>query len=680
MWAISAALIVAVNPQAALAAGPINLGRAVFNVLDFGADPTGMTDSGAAITAAFNDCTGSVGLASGTAGCELYFPAGMYSVNPGTAGPFTLPAYIPITISGDGQRVSTLLVTGAADLFLGAGLTGHAFASDGFTAHDIGFVHASGSAMCATFCADIHLPNAQNATLYNLYFSSAYTPIELGRTIGSGGAVGTTNISSITSTNTFGCLFRLDGGNGTTHIVGITADGGHNVGSQVLCLPSADALSGAQFGTGTLRFADSRFTAFGRGISVTGYSLQFINNYFDDIVVDMAEAGPAFELFTPPPPPTSPPSLALPPSVIQDIRISNSRLVSASTACVLHGNVSLIKLVNDICIGAQPAPLPAACVGPPSQRGFVLAEVTGSGVSGDTMTLTILVGSTPITVTYTETGGETPQTMASALGQLINSSLAVNGSCPALIPVEQFSDSLYGSAPITGYSIGGDIEVYSYAWGSLTPAFSVTSTPLGATLSLPGTVSTPSPADGAYIGSPTNVAPVGPSDVTLDQTAAYGATNGSGLHLQGGTAMLLTRSRFGDSIKQNASGVRVDDSGFAYSDTQIQGNNLTGNIGQPLYFSGAGASPGANLSISNNAGYDPVGLETSPTMMCATALINPFSTRQQIYVVGAFSAIKKDNSPAFGAGSSAAITLGVNESIRIDCVGMMPPQLYWYGV
>jgi hypothetical protein len=29
MWAISAALIVAVNPQAALAAGPINLGRAI---------------------------------------------------------------------------------------------------------------------------------------------------------------------------------------------------------------------------------------------------------------------------------------------------------------------------------------------------------------------------------------------------------------------------------------------------------------------------------------------------------------------------------------------------------------------------------------------------------------------------------------------------------------------------
>jgi hypothetical protein len=665
--------------QAVRAARPINLGRVVYNVVDFGADPTGINPSIGAVAAALNACTGSASAMGNIAGCEIYFPAGTYSVQPTSTVSLTLPSDVPVTIAGAGQRSSTLMVVGSpADLFVGAGLIMTGKESDGFTMHDIGFVHPTGSSVCATFCADIHLPQAQNVTLYNLFFSGANTPIELGRTIGSGGAVGETNISAVTSTNTFSCLFRLDGGNGTTHIVGISADGGHNASSQVLCLPSGDVNAKNQFGTGTLRLADSTFTAFGRGISVTAYSLLFKNNYFDNLVINSAEDGPAFELFTPPSPVPTPPN-TLPPPVIQDVRISNSRLVSASTACVLHGNLQLVRLVNDSCIGGQAAAVPAACMAAPSQRGYVLVEVTGSGVTGQSVTLRI-GGTTPIAVTYNESSSDSAQAVASGLGSLIESSLAVTSPCPPLIPLEVFSD--YLNLPVQSFSIGSNIELYTYQWGTAAPTFSVSSTSTGATLSLPGTVSTPSPADALYIGSPGTInGPLPPADVTVDQTAGLGATNGAGLHLQGGSAILITRSRLGDPISQNENGIEVDTSGPAYSDTQVQGNNLTGNTGQNLYFTSTGSAPAGNLTLLSNVGYDPVGAEVGPGMTCGTALINPFSTKQEVYIQGAFMGIKKDGVAAYGSGSSAALILGIGETLEIDCASMTGlPQRFWFGV
>ena len=327
------------------AAGPVNFGLRVYDVTGFGADRTGAVDSVSSINSALSSCTGSMRVVNNTAGCEIYFPAGVYKV---LSGPILLPNQVPITIAGDGPLTSTLLAPGSsADIIEGVVPLAPHDQNDGFTIHDIGFEHDGGvMTPQAVGGSDIHIYTAQNVTMYNLYFHGAYAPINLGYADANGTHVGFTNVSAITSLDTVSCLITLAGGNGTTHIVGVTADGGHNVGSQILCLPSADAAVGSQYGTGTLRMSDSTFTAFGRGISVTAYSLSFLNSYFDNLVVDAAEDGPAFELFTAPVPVS-----VFPPPVISDVRISNSRLVSGATACVLHGDVEDVKLANDTCVG-----------------------------------------------------------------------------------------------------------------------------------------------------------------------------------------------------------------------------------------------------------------------------------------------------------------------------------------
>jgi hypothetical protein len=669
--------------EPASATGPVNFGRIVFNVTDFNADPTGATSSLTAVMQALAACTGAQGVLNNTAGCEVHFPAGTYSLAPagGNSLPILLPQNIPITISGDGQGASLLQITGTAtDVIQGAGLAGGAANSDGFTLHDIGFTHLAGASPCGGICADVNIPHGHKVSIYNVSFASPSTAIELGITTGIHDRTGETNITAITSRNTTRCFLQLNGENGTTHVTGVTADGGHNVGSQVLCMPTTNvATSGAQYGLATFRLSDSTFTAFGRGISITAYSLYFKNNYIDNVAIDSAEDGPAVEFFAAPSP--SPVvGVIFPPAVIQDVRISNSRLVSAATACVLHGNIQGVKFVNDVCIGGQPAAVPASCLTSPSQRGYVLVEISGTAGPSASITLNVTFRGSTTIVAYGPSSGFSAQRMASGLGQAINMSSAVTNSCPALIPVQTFHD-YFGSSSVTDFSIGVDLELFTYQWGGTAPTFTATSSG-GPIISLVNVSSTPMPPDAMYLGVPPTIAGLPPpSDVTVEQGASFGALNGAGLHLQGSMSTLITRNKFGNGTLPNAYGAEVETAGVTYSDTQVQANDLTGSVTGSLLFLPT-LTTLTGLTLSTNLGYDPVGLETVPSTICGATVTNPFPTAQQIYIQGAFSGIKKNGTtmspPTLGAGSSAIVALGVGQTIEIDCGS--PPQVRWYGV
>ena len=73
---------------------------APINVLDYGADPTGVADS----TAAFNSAL--------AAGKELFAPAGTYSITS-----ITHPNY-PTIIRGEGSGVTVINSSGAYGLFI----------------------------------------------------------------------------------------------------------------------------------------------------------------------------------------------------------------------------------------------------------------------------------------------------------------------------------------------------------------------------------------------------------------------------------------------------------------------------------------------------------------------------------------------------------------------------------
>jgi hypothetical protein len=654
--------------------GPVNLGRTYFNVADFNADPTGATSSLPAVVQALKDCTGAFSVLGNPAGCELHFPQGIYNLDPvsGYPLPILLPVDVPITISGDGPSASILEMTGTgSDFFQGGGISNANDNADGFTLHDVGFNNLSGGSACSAICADVDLPHAHKIAVYNVAFNGPSTAIELGYANGMDQRTGETNISAVTSRNTHGCFLQLNGANGTTHVTGVTADGGHEVSSQVLCMPTANAPnSTTQLGAGTFRLSDSSFTAFGRGISITAYSLAFKNNYVDNVVIDSAEAGPALELFAAPPSSSG----AFPPAVIQDFRISNSRLVSAATACLVHGQIQGIKFVNDVCVGGQPAAVPIGCGASSSQRGYVLVELSGTSNSMTTITLT--VGSlTPIS--FSPGADVAPEVVASQLGSLINASSAVTGSCPALVPVQVFEDDLI-TTRFTHYSIGVDLELISFEWGSTAPTFSASSTG-GTNIALVGISATPMPADGMYSGLPPTISGLlPPSDITGDQTVGFGASNGAGLHLQGAASTMFTRSKFGNAASPNQYGVEVETAGTTYSDTQIQGSDLTGNSLAAISFSPPLAIY-SGITLSTDLGYNPVAGETSPTMMCAHSVTNPFPVAQQVYIQGAFSSVRKNGTQILGSGSSSIVQLGVGESLRIDCSMAMFPQVRWFG-
>jgi hypothetical protein len=524
-------------------------------------------------------------------------------------------------------------------------------------------------------------------SLYNLYFHGAYTPMELGVADGTGMNAGNTNISAITSENTVGCLLALDGGNGTTHVVGITADGGHNVSSQILCLPSGDATSNThnnsaqQRGTGTFRLSDSKFTAFGRGIIVTGFAILFKNNYFDRLVIDSAEDGPAFEVFTAPTPFPTPTATGagMPGTAVADIRISNSRLVSAATACLIHGNVQDIKLISDTCIGGQPAPIRAPCSAlGPSQRGYVIAEVSGTPANSSTITLSVSYAGGIHSVTVAQSLGQSREELASELGASINSMLVNAFSCPVILPVAQFKNYLEDTVTQVNFSIGPDIELFSYLWGGSGPTISASSSG-GASLTLLSVGPTFMPADAIAVGTSGSASgPVAPADVTIAGSAGFGATNGAGLHILGGSSILVAGNTLGSQGSPNSYGIQLDaTSGMSYAGVQVRANNLNNNT-MGSFRASPSIPTGANIMISDNAGLNPVGIETGPGMACGTATTNPFPETQQVYVAGAFTSIKKNGVVALHGGSTAILSLGIGESFEIDCGSM--PIVTWYGL
>ncbi len=99
------ALTLACQPLFSLSAeaAPTDFGRKRLDVIAFGADNTGMSDSTGAIQAALNSC-------DATAGCEVYFPPGAYEVTQTTLGTPLLqtPSGVPITLAGAGQLASVI--------------------------------------------------------------------------------------------------------------------------------------------------------------------------------------------------------------------------------------------------------------------------------------------------------------------------------------------------------------------------------------------------------------------------------------------------------------------------------------------------------------------------------------------------------------------------------------------
>ena len=87
---------------------------AVYNVLDYGADPTGTTSSTTAIQAAINAAAATVGtpLASASGGGVIYFPTGVY-----LSGALTITTPF-ISMQGDGPTASQIKSDGAVNPLL----------------------------------------------------------------------------------------------------------------------------------------------------------------------------------------------------------------------------------------------------------------------------------------------------------------------------------------------------------------------------------------------------------------------------------------------------------------------------------------------------------------------------------------------------------------------------------
>jgi hypothetical protein len=85
---------------------------AVFNVLDYGADPTGTTDSTTAIQGAINAARDTVNTGLGTGGAVIYLPRGVYL---SSALTIDLPF---ISMQGDGWTATTIKSTGVTSPLL----------------------------------------------------------------------------------------------------------------------------------------------------------------------------------------------------------------------------------------------------------------------------------------------------------------------------------------------------------------------------------------------------------------------------------------------------------------------------------------------------------------------------------------------------------------------------------
>jgi hypothetical protein len=308
----------------------------------------------------------------------------------------------------------------------------------------------------------------------------------------------------------------------------------------------------------------------------------------------------------------------------------------------------------------------------------VIAEVSGTPNPAATVQLSVSYGGATHLIDVGETQASA-EALASAIGQAINSTLVGAFSCPVVVPVEQFSNYLDGQVTNVNYSIGPDIEILAYEWGGLSPpTIAVSSGSVGAVLSLPNVNSTFMPADALYVGTTgTSSGPVAPSDVSVVGTTAFGATNGAGLHLQGGSSVLFSADVFGSATAPNLYGVQLDESsGFLYADAQVQDSILSGTSAN-VYLNPS-TSTLVGVLFTNNIGYNPVGDNVGPPQSCGAVTTNPFVTNQQLYVSGSFTQIKKNGIKIFDAGSTAVVILGIAETIEIDCAVTLP-HIYWYG-
>jgi hypothetical protein len=356
---------------------------------------------------------------------------------------------------------------------------------------------------------------------------------------------------------------RMDGGVSDTYVRGIFAEANETTGSQILCHPSIQSAPGQQFpGISRFHLQDSSFEGFTRGFSFDAAQFNLQDIYLDDLFLDTAANGPSFETVVPP----------LASSIVSNINISNTTVISASTACIIRGGVIGVRVNNVNCDGGTGGILPATCPPPThQQRGFALLEVAGSAAAPGSVSVT--VGSSaisPITVgPISIMMGSTSSQIADLIGHAIYTSplLVAPGQCPTLVPPQMFNNYVGGVAS-TDYSIGPDLELYAYNWSN-NPTISVATTGSGFTVTHPNVSSTFAPADGIYVGAPTGSTP---RSIAVTGTSSERAQNGIGLHLQGGTTMLFNGNHLGGAAGQNLVGVQVERLGVSYQNVQIRDN------------------------------------------------------------------------------------------------------------
>jgi Pectate lyase superfamily protein len=260
---------ISLTPSRATSAVPLNFGKGHLAVTDFGADNTGTTDARAGIQMAMNSC-------DSTAGCDVYFPAGTYQLNtppPGSTSVLTVPAGVPITLSGAGQGSSVLQPSGAAAsgtydiLSVGTGSTG-------FSMHDLGMTFAA----IPLSGAAVRIPSASAVSLLNLRIVGAYDDIALGQVGATMAQTLYTNIRGVNALNTKHCFLRLDGGVSDTYVRGSYALANAVTGSQIICSPSTQGLG--FFGVQGLYLSNSTFSGFTRGLSFAANMTQFSDLHF----------------------------------------------------------------------------------------------------------------------------------------------------------------------------------------------------------------------------------------------------------------------------------------------------------------------------------------------------------------------------------------------------------------
>ncbi len=669
------ALTLACQPLFSLSAeaAPTDFGRKRLDVIAFGADNTGMSDSTGAIQAALNSC-------DATAGCEVYFPPGAYEVTQTTLGTPLLqtPSGVPITLAGAGQLASVIEAMPGAFPSVTSDVIAVGAGSTGLTVHDLGVsvfpLPPAGSG--ATGGAAFHLTNASSTNFTNITVTGGYDIFQFGDVSATSMVVQKSYVRSINSLSGNHCFMRLDGGVSDTYVRAIFAETNNAPGSQILCLPSYQSSGTLQFpGVSELHVADSSFQGFNRGFSFAAAQFNLSNVFLDNMYLDTAGAGPSFELFLPPG--------AL--STISNIRVSNVTMVSSNTACVIHGSATAVRLNNVSCDGGAAAYSPnvPACGATKYPRGYALVEVSGTATAPGSAYVSITPPGLPTTTVSVPYTAPTPAAyLASEIGSAIALSTLVKPTigCPILAAPQSFND--YNGAATVDYSIGPDIELYSYKWGtSLTPIISSGATTGTGIQVVVANGSRFAPGDGIYVGSPTGS---GPRNVTVTSSFAEQSPSGVGLHLQGGSAMIFNDNHFGGAESANQYGAEIDLSGVTYGNVQLQGNNMTHAQTGPILFNPSiAALPVGTFAFSGNLGLDPFGAVTVTGMSCGVPFTNPLPFDTEVYISGMLGAVAKGSTQIYASSAAVqtlSVFLGIGESVTINCLtGMSLPNIQWFA-